>query len=600
MASDSRSIPVRSEIDESYKWDLSSIYGGIEEWENAWREVFESVDTLESFSGKLGDGASCLLGCLKEIDRVSLELGRVFVYATMKSHEDASDGEAKAMADRAMALNVRVSTALAYVLPEILGIEESRLASFFDDLPELEMYRYHIEQIIRKKAHVLSAREEELLSGMGEIANAPELIFSMLTNGDMKFPSIRDERGEAVELSEERYYRLIRSKDRPVRERAFKGIHDTYESFRNTLAASFGSAVKESVFDARVHRYGSSREAALDGGDIPLSVYDNLIKAVREGLPLLHDYVSLRKSSLGLDELHMYDLYVPIVEEPEEDISWEDAKKTVLAGLSPLGDGYLDVLKEGFDGRWVDVYESQGKRKGAYSWGSYGTNPFVLLNYNGTLRDVFTLAHEMGHALHSWHSHKFQPPVYGDYTIFVAEVASTTNEVLLMEHMLENRPKDRPFLLNYYLEQVRTTVFRQTMFAEFELKVHGMAEEGTPLTPEILSSIWGDLNRDYYGPDIVVDKGIEVEWARIPHFYSPFYVYQYATGYSAATALAEGILTGGESARDRYIDFLKGGSSKSSIDLLRGAGVDMTSPDPVRSALRLFGEKIEELREITG
>ncbi|MCF4151454.1 oligoendopeptidase F [Dethiosulfovibrio sp. F2B] len=600
MASDSRSIPDRLEIDERYKWDLSSIYGEVEDWETAWRSVSESVETLESFSGKLGDEASSLLGCLKEIDRVGVELGKVFVYATMKSHEDASDGEAKAMADRAMALHVRVSTAMAYVVPEILGIEESRLASFFGDLPELEMYRYHIEQIIRKKAHVLSAREEELLSGMGEIANAPELIFSMLTNGDMKFPSIRDERGEPVELSEERYYRLIRSKDRPVRERAFKGIHDTYESFRNTLAASFGSAIKESVFDARVHRYGSSREAALDGGDIPLSVYDNLVKAVRERLPLLHDYVSLRKRSLEVDELHMYDLYVPIVEEPEEDISWESAKKTVLAGLSPLGDGYLNVLREGLDGRWIDVYESQGKRKGAYSWGSYGTNPFVLLNYNGTLRDVFTLAHEMGHSLHSWHSHKFQPPVYGDYTIFVAEVASTTNEVLLMEHMLENRPKDRPFLLNYYLEQVRTTVFRQTMFAEFELKVHGMAEEGIPLTPEILSSIWGDLNRDYYGPDIVVDKEIEVEWARIPHFYSPFYVYQYATGYSAATALAEGILIGGESARDRYIDFLKGGSSRSSIDLLRGAGVDMTSPEPVRSALRLFGEKIEELRKISG
>ncbi|SMG19820.1 oligoendopeptidase F [Dethiosulfovibrio salsuginis] len=588
-------LPKRDEIDQAYRWDLSTIYESEDCWQSAFDEVLEKGAQLQEFQGKLGKGASELLSCLSLVDDLGVELGKVFVYATMKSHQDVGDEDSKAMADRAMALSVQVSTAMSFIVPEILAIDEDKVWSFLEQEPLLEVYRFHLEDILRRKPHVLSAREEELLAGMGEVAQAPEHIFSMLTNGDMVFPRIKDDRGEEVELSEERYYRLIRSKDREVRKNAFEGIHRTYGSFKNTLAASYGASVKEDAFSARVHRYDSSLDAALDGNRIPVSVYENLLKTVEKGLPLLHRYMSLRKRALGLEELHMYDLYVPIFDEPEVDIPWEEAKSTVKAGLTPLGEKYLSVLSQGLEDRWIDVYENQGKRKGAYSWGSYGTNPFVLLNYNGTLRDVFTLAHEMGHSLHSWHSHKGQPPVYGDYSIFVAEVASTTNEVLLMEHLLKERENERPFLLNYYLEQVRTTVFRQAMFAQFELETHRAVESQEPLTPQSLSSLWGDLNRKYYGPEVVVDGDIEVEWARIPHFYSAFYVYQYATGYSAATVLADRILKEGDRAVQDYIGFLSGGSSMYPIDLLRAAGVDMEESASLHSMLRLFEEKLDEL-----
>lgn len=589
------SVPKREDIDQIYRWDLSSIYGSEVEWQAAFDEVLRMASLVQEFQGKLGDGATELLRCLSTVDDLGVELGKVFVYGTMKSHQDVSDEVAKAMADRAMVLSVQVSTAMSFVVPELLEIEESKIWSFLAEEPSLEVYRFNLEGIFRKKPHILSAREEELLAGMGEVAQAPEQIFSMLTNGDMVFPNIKDEKGLDVELSEERYYRLIRSKDRSVRKDAFEGIHRTYRAFKNTLAASYSASVKEDAFSARVRRYGSSLEAALDSNRIPVSVYENLLSTVEKGLPLLHRYMSLRKRALGLADLHMYDLYVPIFDEPDVDISWNEAKSLVKDGLAPLGEDYVSVLSRGMEDRWIDVYENQGKRKGAYSWGSYGTNPFVLLNYNGTLRDVFTLAHEMGHSLHSWYSHKNQPPIYGDYSIFVAEVASTTNEVLLMEHLLREREEERPFLLNYYLEQIRTTVFRQAMFAQFELETHRMVESQEPLTPQSLSTLWGDLNRKYYGPEVVVDQDIEVEWARIPHFYSAFYVYQYATGYSAATVLGDRILREGDRAVKDYMGFLSGGSSAYPIDLLRSAGVDMECSASLDSMLVLFEEKLNEL-----
>ncbi len=592
---DSGAIPKREDISVVSRWDLSTIYGSDEIWQGAFEDVSSKISYIQGFQGKLSQGADELLMCLSSIDEIGVELGKVFVYATMKSHQDVSDEASKSMADRAMALSVNVSTAMSFVIPEILGMDEETVWSFFEQEPGLELYRFHMEGILRRKPHVLSAREEEILAGMGEVAQAPENIFSMLTNGDMVFPNIKDESGKEVELSEERYYRLIRSKDRDVRKNAFEGIHRTYGSFKNTLAASYSASVKEDAFSSRIRRYGSSVEAALDENRIPVSVYDNLLSTVQKGLPLLHRYMALRKRALRVDKLHMYDLYVPVFDEPDVNIPWEEAKSTVKAGLAPLGESYVSLLSKGMEERWIDVYENQGKRKGAYSWGSYGTNPFVLLNYNGTLRDVFTLAHEMGHSLHSWYSHKNQPPVYGDYSIFVAEVASTTNEVLLMEHLLNGREDERPFLLNYYLEQVRTTVFRQAMFAQFELETHRMVESQEPLTPQSLSSLWGKLNREYYGPEVVVDQDIEVEWARIPHFYSAFYVYQYATGYSAATVLADRILKGGDGAVRDYIGFLSGGSSMYPIDLLRSAGVDMESSHSLDSMLRMFGEKLDEL-----
>ncbi len=595
MAGNDGALLKRDQIEESYRWDLSTIFHTAEDWEAAWKTLQASISDLEAYRGRLNVDGRTLFTCLEYLDTVEVLLGKVFVYATMTSHEDMRNQDAQAMADKAMALNVRVSEALSFLVPEILEIDEDRLWRFVKDEPRLETYRLYLERIVRQKPHVLSAREEGLLAGMGEIVQAPEHMFSMLTDGDMVFPSIDDEAGQTVELSEERYYRCIRSRNRTVRRDAFLGIHGTYEGFKNTLAASLSASVKGDAYLARVHSYGSSREAALEPREIPLSIYDNLLSTVEARLPVLHEYVALRKRALGLDELHMYDLYVPLVDDPDTDISWESAKSMVLRGLEPLGEEYGALLRRGMDERWIDVYESQGKRKGAYSWGSYGTNPFVLLNYNGTIRDVFTLAHELGHSLHSWHSHRAQPPVYGDYTIFVAEVASTTNEVLLLEHLLKESPEARPFLLNYCLEQVRTTVFRQTMFARFELEIHRMVEEGTPLTPEGLCSLWSQLNREYYGPEITIDQEIGIEWARIPHFYSAFYVYQYATGYSAATALAEGILKEGAPARARYLDFLAGGSSCSPIELLRRAGVDMARKEPVEATLDLFKEKLDEL-----
>lgn len=588
-------IPNRKDVSVEHLWDLSTIYDSDESWQSAFEGVSDRIPSLESFKGRLSKGADELLKCLSLLDDVGVELGKVFVYATMKGHQDVSDEASKSMADRAMALSVSVSTSVSFVVPEILAMDEELLWSFFDVKPELGLYRFYVDGILRRKPHVLSAREEEILAGMGEVAHAPENIFSMLTNGDMTFPNIKDETGSFVELSEERYYRLIRSKDRDVRKSAFEGIHRTYASFKNTLAASYSASVKEDVFSSKIRRYSSSLEAALDENRIPMAVYHNLLDTVKKGLPLLHRYMALRKRALKVDDLHMYDLYVPVFDEPDVDISWDEAKSTVKAGLAPLGESYVSLLSKGMEERWIDVYENQGKRKGAYSWGSYGTNPFVLLNYNGTLRDVFTLAHEMGHSLHSWYSHSNQPPVYGDYSIFVAEVASTTNEVLLMEHLLKERSAERPFLLNYYLEQVRTTVFRQAMFAQFELETHRMVESQEPLTPQSLSSLWGDLNREYYGPEVVVDRDIEVEWGRIPHFYSAFYVYQYATGYSAATVLADRILNDGDKAVQDYIGFLSGGSSRYPIDLLRSAGADMESSSSLDSMLRIFEEKLDEL-----
>lgn len=587
-------VPKREEVELIYQWDLSTIYDSEDSWQAAFDGVSKRASLFQGLQGKLKDAGE-LFKCLSLSDELGVELGKVFVYATMKSHQDVSDERSKAMADRAMALNVQVSTAMSFIAPEILEMDEETVWSLLEKEPRLELYRFYLEGILRLKPHVLNAREEELLAGMGEVAQAPEQIFSMLTNGDMVFPSIKDENGQETELSEERYYRLIRSKNREVRKNAFEGIHKTYGSFKNTLAASYSASVKEDAFSSRIRNYGSSVDAALDANRIPSSVYETLVSTVEKGLPLLHRYMDLRKRALGVEELHMYDLYVPVFDEPEVNIPWEEAKSSVKAGLAPLGEEYVSLLSQGMEGRWIDVYENQGKRKGAYSWGSYGTNPFVLLNYNGTLRDVFTLAHEMGHSLHSWYSHKNQPPVYGDYSIFVAEVASTTNEVLLMEHLLKERMDERPFLLNYYLEQVRTTVFRQTMFAQFELETHRMVESQEPLTPQSLSSLWGDLNRKYYGPQVVIDKDIEVEWARIPHFYSAFYVYQYATGYSAATVLANGILQGGDKSVQDYIGFLSGGSSMYPIELLRRAGVDMEKSESLDTMLRLFGEKLDEL-----
>lgn len=592
-------VPSRSDIPEKYLWHLDAIFPSEEAWEASFKAVEEAMSELARWQGRLFESPDSPLRFLRSEEEVSERLGKVYAYAVMKSHEDTTDAHFQGLADRAGTLASSYSAVLSFVRPEILAAGEDRIAAAVTECPELALYRHFFDDLLRSRDHVLSPEQEELLARSGEVARTAENAFSLLTNADMAFPAVLDEEGRETELSEERYYLLSRSKDRRVRRDAFTGLFGTYGRFRNTLGALYSGSVKADIFYARTRKYPSSLVASLDGDNIPSSVYDGAIDAVHANLDALHDYMALRKDVLGLDELHMYDLNVPLVREPEGVIPYEDAVETVLRGLVPLGSEYGEVLRHGFRSGWIDVYETKGKRKGAYSWGSYGTHPYVLLNYNGTLRDVFTIAHEMGHSLHTWFSHRTQPQVYADYTIFLAEVASTTNESLLLEDLLTRVPDDeKAYLLNYALDQVRTTVYRQVMFAEFERTTHALAEEGKPLTSEVLNGLWHDMNIRYYGPSMTMDETLNVEWARIPHFYSAFYVYKYATGYSAAEFFARRILSGEEEPRKRYLAFLSRGSSTYSLDILKEAGVDMTTPVPVETALRTFRERLALFKKL--
>ena len=493
-----------------------------------------------------------------------------------------------------------MDSALSFSTPEILSIPEETLEEFKSDKEELRVYDFYLKNILRRKPHILSAEMEELLADAGEMASSPDNIYSKFNNADIKFPEIKDENGEMVRITHGRFIQLLESNDPRVREEAFKAVYETYGSFKNTLAASFSSNVKQELFFTKARNYGSNLEKALNDSNVPVEVYKNLINAVHDNMGLMHRYVSLRKKLLGVDELHMYDLYTPLLQNVKMDIPFEEAKQMVTEGLMPLGDEYQEILAEGFNNRWIDIYENENKRSGAYSWGAYGTHPFVLLNYNGTLDNVFTLAHEMGHAIHSYYSDKVQPYVYAAYKIFVAEVASTCNEALLIDHMLKNTEDkmQKAYLINHFLDKFKGTLYRQTMFAEFEMITHKMAEEGESLTAEALCKIYHDLNVLYYGDDIVIDPEIDMEWARIPHFYTAFYVYQYSTGYSAAIALSRRILKEGKPAVDDYIRFLSGGSSNHPIELLKGAGVDMGTKEPVNQALKLFEELLDQMEEL--
>lgn len=592
-------VPSRDAIKDMYKWKLEDIYSKPEDWERDFQRVEAGLASFEDYRGRLSVSEEVMAHCLELEEGLGISMGRIFVYGTMKSHEDTSITENQALADRSMSLMVRYSTASSFIVPEISALPEDVIRKYMDS-EMLEEYRFFFQDILRMKNHLLSAEEERILAGTGEMAQAPETIFSMLTNADMKFPSVKDEKGEIVELTEERYFSLIKSKDRKVRKNAFRALHRTYRKYENSLAAMYSSSVKGDIFNARTRKYSSSLEAALEPNNIPLDVYSNVIGTVNSNLQPLHEYVEVRKKALDVKKLHMYDLYVPLVDEISSDIEYDKAVEMVLEGIKPLGENYLELMKKGLNEGWIDIYENRGKRKGAYSWGSYGTHPYVLLNYNSTLRDVFTLAHEMGHALHSWFSHSSQPYIYGDYTIFLAEVASTTNEALLIEHLLSvtENVEEKKYLLNYYLEQIRTTVYRQTLFAEFEKKTHELAESGQALTKDLMCDLWHGLNEKYYGPSIVVDEDIDIEWARIPHFYSSFYVYQYVTGYAAATAFSRKILSGEPGARKGYLEFLKQGSSDYSVNILKTAGVDMTVPAPLEQTLKVFREKLEQLKEL--
>jgi len=594
--------PERNDVDPRSTWRLEDLFETEQEWEKAFSRAGEMIEAAGGMKGTLGESAGSLLKCLKLSDEMGELLGKVFVYAHMKSHQDTRDNAARAMADRATSLSVAASGAESFIMPEILAIPADRIEAFMRSEKSLEPYRFFLERIIRQRPHVLSEKEEALLAGSGEMANAPETIFSMLTNADMTFPDIVDEQGKNAPLTDELYGVYLQSRDRAVRKDAYEKLFDTYGSFKNTLAASYGATLRSTRFYASSRNYPSSLESSLFANNIPVSVYTSLLDAVHSRLDQLHRYVSIKKKALNLDNIAMYDLYVPLVEEPDANISWEKACEMVLEGLSPLGEEYCRTLSKGFSERWIDVYENRGKRSGAYSWGTWPVHPYVLLNFNGKIRDVFTLAHEMGHALHKHYSDIHQPFIYAGHSIFIAEVASTTNEALLLGS-LRSKARNRQesvFLLNYLLEQIRTTVFRQTMFAEFEMAAHDMVAEGQAPTADTLGSLWLELNEKYYGTAIETDEGIRNEWSRIPHFYSPFYVYQYATGYSAATALSRGISEEGEPARKRYLEFLGRGESAWPIDVLKDAGVDMTSPEPVAQTLDLFKEALDELENLLG
>ena len=594
-------IPPRSEIPGEYTWDLDAIFPSSEAWEESCRVLGEELERLGGFNGRLFESPETLLEFLKLEEAASERMGKIYAYAVMKSHEDTADAARQARADRAGTLLASYGAVLSFYRPEVLAAGAEGVKAAAEGCPGLEMYSHHFDDLLRTAEHVLGLQEEEILARSGEMARTPENAFSLLTNADLEFPEILDESGRETELSEERYYLLSRSRDRRVRKDAFEGLFSTYGKFRNTLAALYSGSVKSDLFFSRARKYPSALEASLHGDNISPSVYAMVVDTVNRNLDALHGYMALRKKALGLEELRMYDLNVPLADEPETRIPYGKAVEMVTDGLAPLGREYLDVLKKGFSSRWIDVYENQGKRKGAYSWGSYGTHPYILLNYNGTLRDVFTIAHEAGHSLHTWFSHTGQPQVYADYTIFLAEVASTTNEALLLESLLEKAPKEeKVFLLNHYLDQVRTTVYRQTMFAEFERETHSLAEKGEALTAGLLCELWKELNERYHGPEMVLDDGLSVEWARIPHFYSAFYVYKYVTGFAAAGCLSSNILHGGEEERKRYIRFLSRGSSAYSLDILREAGVDMTSPVPLEQTLRSFREKTSLLEDLLG
>jgi oligoendopeptidase F len=592
----------RDDIAQEYKWDLESIFPSDEDWENSYTTLQRRLPELEALKETLAQNGQALLTVLQKRDELFEGLESLFVYASMRKDEDTTNSKYQGMYDRAMQLVVSASTIASYIEPEILAIPQTTLDRFVQDTPGLGVYKHQLDDLNRKRPHVRSAEVEAILAAAGEISDAPDSIFSMIENADLRLPLIKDEEGAEVPLTKGNYLVYIRSTDRRVRKEAFEGMHTTFLKQRNTIATTLSSQVKGHIFYTRQRGYASSRERALAQYNIPVSVYDNLVETVGEHNYLLNRYMKLRKRLLHLDELHMYDLYVPMVEERADEVSYEEAREIVQAALAPLGEDYGEILKRAFKQRWIDVYETPGKRSGAYSGGGYATHPFILLNFQNKRDSMYTLAHELGHSMHSYYTHSHQPFQYGDYTIFVAEVASTLNEGLLTEYLLRTStdPAVRLAILNHSLEDLRGTLFRQTMFAEFEQQIHNQAEQGEPLTADMLSAMYHALNEKYYGAEAVVDELIDIEWARVPHFYYNFYVYQYATGISAALALVQQIMQEGKPAVERYLQFLSSGSSDYSIELLKKAGVDMTSPEPVRQALKVFDTHLAEMEKLLG
>ena len=592
-------IPERDEIPVEYTWDLRDLFPDDEAWSRELAALNEMGPAVTAFAGTLGEGPGRLLDWLKLMDEVNVRLEKLMGYANCKGDQDIANGFYQDMRSKAVACAVNLSGLSAFSTPEILAIPDETLDGFYAECPALETYRRTLTHTRRRREHILSPAEEKLLAAAGEMADAPDAVASALRNADMRFADAVDSEGKPHPLSAGTYGPLMESADRALRKSAFENCYAKYGELQNTIAATLDAQFKQLRFFAEARRYPTTLAAALDRTEVPESVYLNLIEAVHQNLEPMYRYVALRKKLLGVEELHMYDVYTPVVKDAAVTIPYEEAKETVLKALSVLGEDYVELLKTGFSSRWIDVYENRGKRSGAYSSGSSRPHPYVLLNHKDTLDSMFTIAHEMGHALHSWHSCKYQPVNTSDYVIFVAEVASTCNEILLMRYLLNRTTdvKQRAYLINHFLDQFKGTIYRQTMFAEFELEMGRMAEAGQALTAEALNEKYLALNKLYFGPDMVSDDAIALEWSRIPHFFYNYYVYQYATGFSAAAALAERILTLGESAVADYKRFLSGGCSTDPISLLKIAGVDMSTPAPVNAALKLFGELVDELDE---
>ena len=597
----SETIRERKDIPLKDTWALEDLYATDADWEKALARMQARMPELSEFEGKLAQNGQTLcafLALLEELDTQAESLGN---YAMRRGDQDTRDANYQAMNGKFISAVTELSAGLSFATPEIMAIPEENLEGFYADCPRLERYRRYLTDQRRKKAHTLSAAEERLLAAAAEMAGAPDSIYSSLLNADLTYPDAVDSEGKPHSLSQSTFVPLEESGDRVLRKSAYENLYHTLNGMRNTAAGLLDAQNKQQKFYATARKYSSAREAALDGTNVPLSVYDNLIEAVHRNLDKMHRYVRLRKKLLGVDRLHFYDIYTPLVQDLNKSIPYEQAKQTVYDALHPLGEDYRKILKEGFDNRWIDVYENRGKRTGAYSAGTK-VHPYVLLNYTGSLDSEFTLAHEMGHALHSYLSNKHQNPIDSDYVIFVAEVASTCNEALLMEYLLKRTrdKKERAYLINYFLDQFKGTIYRQVMFAEFEKTIGQMVDAGQTLTADVLCAEYRRLAELYYGPDMEVDQEIAIEWARIPHFYYDYYVFQYATGYAAAIALSRRILSEGEPAVKDYLGFLSGGCSRSPIDLLKGAGVDMTGPQPVNDALALFGELLDEMESLMG
>lgn len=595
----SERIPQRCDIPEKDKWAIEDIYPTDAAWEQDLVKARGYAEKIASYKGLLSTDSAKLLEYLRLDDDMTVVLEALVNYAQRRNDEDTRDAKYQDMVSRMEMLFVDISGASAFVTPELLSIDDETMERFFREQPEMELYRLCIDRVRRRRAHILSEAEERIMALTGEMTGSPDNIFSMFNDADLKFPDATDKDGNKHQVTHGSYIPLMHSNDRELRKSAFESLYGVYENFRNTSAAVLSSQVKCLTFRARARNYENTLQAALDGNEVPVEVYKQLIEAVHENMHYMYKYVKLRKKLLGVDELHAYDLYAPIVSDIEVKIPFEQAKQEVYDSLAPMGEDYRAIFSQGIKDRWIDVYENEGKRSGAYSAGAR-VHPYVLLNHKDTLDSEFTLAHEMGHAIHSYLSNKNQPVVYADYVIFVAEVASTCNESLLMQHLLKitTDKKRRAYLINYFLEQFRTTLYRQTMFAEFELMINEKAENGESLTADVMCELYRKLNLLYYGEDIVIDHELDMEWARIPHFYYNYYVYQYATGFSAAIALSQRILKEGAPAVGDYIGFLSGGCSRDPISLLRSAGVDMTSTKPVTDALKLFGELIDEMEEL--